>query len=889
MNSFTIERVLALPGTLLPSTMYIVKGTDPGLADIYFTNTDATEIRHIISKSDILGLIADAIGGFSTTIIVNTIAERDALTLTTNTMVMVLDATGDVTVTSGAATYVFSAFNTTWYKIAEYESLDLVVSWSALQDKPASSITDIDLAVTQKHTHANQAVLDTLAVDQTNKLLHNSNPLAYLSDFASIDLSSKADVVHSHAVSDITGLQTTLTALQDGLTGGATVPTIDGPASTSVGLATLFTITNYDTTTTYTLSVTNGTISRSGNIITYTPSALGSGGFTINGRSVPVTIVTASIITPAIVSPAMGATGLTASVSLAGSPFITNPDSYESHDSTDWQIATDSGFTTIVASTSSNVNKTNWTASLPGSALGNVTLYARVRYKSATLTSEWSPTISFITTDLIIAKPIIFSPTQFASSIPSGLTVQVSGFTVTPYTYNTHVSTDWQIATDSDFTTLVLSSTGNTTSLYSWTVLLPQSTENTTLYIRVRFNGNTLTSAWSETRTVTTKVLYAPSHEQAVIIAADRAATDNFGYAVSLDGDGSRVVIGALNDDTTQPNDGSVYIWIRSGTTWTQEAKLVGSAPYNTANFGNSVAISTDSTRLIVGAPRADGSYGAAYVFVRDGSTWTQEVMVTGVAYPTSYFGTSVDINADGTRVVIGQPDYQTVGNYGAVYVYRRTNTVWALETQKITAGGLEKMGTSVSIDATGTRFIAGAPDVSSPVSKCGAVYVFSRSGTTWTQEAKLTVSDRQVSDYFGISVSINANGDRFVAGNNDALGSRNGKAYTFTRSGTTWTQETIFNPPDPITSGYYGWSVSLSDDGTVLLIGAKGKRASYTYYLNNGVWALEAERYGSVTATLSLYGGSVGVSGDGFYGAVGANNLTIGGTTNAGACFIFN
>ena len=80
-----------------------------------------------------------------------------------------------------------------------------------------------------------------------------------------------------------------------------------------------------------------------------------------------------------------------------------------------------------------------------------------------------------------------------------------------------------------------------------------------------------------------------------------------------------------------------------------------------------------------------------------------------------------------------------------------------------------------------------------------------------------------------------------------------------------------------------------MSDDGTVLLIGAKGKRASYTYYLNNGVWALEAERYGSVTATLSLYGGSVGVSGDGFYGAVGANNLTIGGTTNAGACFIFN
>ena len=889
MSIFTIERVLTLPEVLAPSTMYIVKSTDPGLADIYFTNANATEVRRVISKSDILGLIADAIGGFSTTVIVNTIAERDALVLTSNTMVMVLDATGDVTVTAGAATYVFSAFNTTWYKIAEYESLDLVVSWSALQDKPTSSVTDIDLAVTQKHTHANQAILDTLALDGTNKLLHNSNPLAYLSDFASIDLSSKADVVHSHVVSDITGLQTTLTALQDGLTGGATVPTVKGPTSTSVGLATLFTITNYDSTTTYTLSTTNGTVSRSGDVITYTASALGSGGFIVNGRTVAVDVVAASIITPSIVSPAMGATGIPASVNLAGSPFTTNPDSYESHVSTDWQIATDSGFTTIIASVSTVIDKTNWIASLPGSALGNVTLYARVRYKSATLTSDWSNTISFITTDLIIAKPVIFSPTQFASSIPSGLTVQVSGFTVTPYTYNYHVSTDWQIATDSDFTNLVLSSTSNTTSLYSWSVLLPQSTENTTLYIRVRFKGNTLTSAWSETRTVTTKVLFAPSHEQAVIIAADRVATDNFGYAVSMDGDGTRVVIGALNDDTVSPNDGSVYVWIRSGTTWTQEAKLTGSDPYNTANFGNSVDISSDSTRLIVGAPKANGSYGAAYIFTRSGSVWTQEVKLTGTPKLTSYFGTSVGIDATGTRVVIGHPEYVSVSNYGAVYVYKRTDTAWALETQKVTAGGNEKMGTAVSIDATGTRFLASAPDVSSPVSKCGAVYVFTRSGTTWTQEAKLTVSDRQVNDYLGFAISINAAGDRFAVGNRDAVGSRYGKVYTFTRSGTTWTQEAIFNPPDPITSGYFGSGVSLSDDGTVLLIGAKGKQASYIYHLNDGVWTLEAERYGSVTGSASLYGVGVGVSRDGFYGAVGASGLTIGGTTNAGACFIFN
>lgn len=162
-----IARVAALPGTLVGSTMYIVKATEADLAEVYFTNTDGTEVRHVINKSDITNLVnasvAGALTGFSTTRVVADIAAMNAISMTANGLALVLDATADATVTAGAALYVWSVDSASWIKVAEYESLDM--TWSKLQGRPVSSPAAIDTAVADSHTHANKASLDKVGED----------------------------------------------------------------------------------------------------------------------------------------------------------------------------------------------------------------------------------------------------------------------------------------------------------------------------------------------------------------------------------------------------------------------------------------------------------------------------------------------------------------------------------------------------------------------------------------------------------------------------------------------------------------------------------------------------------------------------------------------------
>jgi hypothetical protein len=173
MSQLRIERVLTLPSTLTASTMYIVKSATAALAEMYFTDATGAEARHVINKSEIQGLINDSVAAYNAVTVLADIAARDALTPTVNTMVMVLDATGDTTVTAGAATYIFDVVGLTWHKISEFESLDVALNWASILDKPVSAVADIDDAVTKRHTHANAAQLDLIGQDVDGKLTYN--------------------------------------------------------------------------------------------------------------------------------------------------------------------------------------------------------------------------------------------------------------------------------------------------------------------------------------------------------------------------------------------------------------------------------------------------------------------------------------------------------------------------------------------------------------------------------------------------------------------------------------------------------------------------------------------------------------------------------------------
>lgn len=179
MSLIRIERVLTLPNPVTGSTIYIVKGNGVSDSEMFFTNNDGTEIRHLLNKADVTGMIDVAINSFNNMYIAQDIAARNALVLDRNVLVLVLNAVGDTTVTTGAALYVYDRVNTVYYKVSEYESMDLTfnLTWSNIVGRPNSLPAAIDSAVAISHSHANITVINRLNETVTGELAYNGAPV----------------------------------------------------------------------------------------------------------------------------------------------------------------------------------------------------------------------------------------------------------------------------------------------------------------------------------------------------------------------------------------------------------------------------------------------------------------------------------------------------------------------------------------------------------------------------------------------------------------------------------------------------------------------------------------------------------------------------------------
>jgi hypothetical protein len=264
-----------------------------------------------------------------------------------------------------------------------------------------------------------------------------------------------------------------------------------------------------------------------------------------------------------------------------------------------------------------------------------------------------------------------------------------------------------------------------------------------------------------------------------------------------MDSTGARIIVGAWQATVGEnANQGAAYVFSRSGTTWTQERKLTSSDGAVGDSFGYSVAIDSTGARIIVGAWQATISgragQGAAYVFSRSGTTWTQERKLTASDGAVgNAFGYSVAMDSTGTRVIVGAYSATISGraNQGAAYVFSRSGTTWTQERKLTSSDGVADnyFGISVAMDSTGVRVIVGAysADISGRNNQ-GAAYVFSRSGTTWTQEQKLTASDGAADNYFGISVATDSTGTRVIVGAYSATVGENAEqgavyVYSFT------------------------------------------------------------------------------------------------------------
>ena len=293
---------------------------------------------------------------------------------------------------------------------------------------------------------------------------------------------------------------------------------------------------------------------------------------------------------------------------------------------------------------------------------------------------------------------------------------------------------------------------------------------------------------------------------------------------------GDTIVAGASRYDTSNPyssNEGCAYVFTRSGTTWSQQALLTASDAGPSDYFGTSVDIDGDS--IIVGAPEWDqGSnynVGSVYIFTRSGTTWSQQQRIN----PTSQYGDQAGsgVGISGDTIVIGgdEAGASQYANTGRAWVYVRSGTSWSFQSTLIpsdvstTPNNATKFGKSVAIDED--TIVVGAWENDT-------VYVFTRSGTTWTEEQKIKPGYGSGED-FGWSVAID--GDDIIIGvrEYDTSGFvHDGGANIYQRSGTTWSSESFLTSSDKQNSGKFGYSVAIS--GSTVIVAAPGEGDSYIW-----------------------------------------------------------
>ncbi|MDP8239591.1 MAG: T9SS type A sorting domain-containing protein [Candidatus Hatepunaea meridiana] len=379
--------------------------------------------------------------------------------------------------------------------------------------------------------------------------------------------------------------------------------------------------------------------------------------------------------------------------------------------------------------------------------------------------------------------------------------------------------------------------------------------------------------------------------EEFKITANDAAEEDYFGKSVCISGD--YAVVGAWGNDDDGEESGSAYIFVRDGDDWTQQAKLTANDAAVEDLFGYSVSISGDYA--VVGAGRNDddgNGSGSAYIFVRDGDDWTEQAKLTADdAAADDYFGDFVSI--DGDYAVVGAYNNDDDGwSSGSAYIFVRDAEDWTQQV-KLTANDAAEydyFGYSVSIDDD--YAVIGARGNDDDGEDSGSAYIFVRDGDDWREQAKLTADDAAARDYFGFSVSIS--GDYSVVGaygNNDD-GEDSGSAYIFVHDGDNWTEQAKLTANDAAADDYFGHSVSI--DGDYAVVGADRNDndddnvvsgSAYIFVRDGDDWTQQAKLTANDAADWDFFGRSVSISGD--YTVVGADRNDDDGE-DSGSAYIF-
>ena len=371
---------------------------------------------------------------------------------------------------------------------------------------------------------------------------------------------------------------------------------------------------------------------------------------------------------------------------------------------------------------------------------------------------------------------------------------------------------------------------------------------------------------------------------------------DLFGYSVSLSGDGNILAVGAFQEDSnatgingdqvnnSASNAGTVYLFIRSGSTWQQQAYIKASNTEAYDEFGWSISLSGDGNTLAVGAIGEDSNAtgingdqtnnkafgaGAVYIFTKRGLAWQQQAYIKASNTKTSntdsldVFGYAVSLSENGNTLAVGAIGEDSNGKgingdqinnkttaTGAVYLFTRSGAVWQQQTyiKASNAGAYDGFGSEISLSGNGNTLAVGAIGEDSNATgingdqatnhnaiDAGAVYLFTRSGAVWQQQAYIKASNTEAHDGFGKSISLSEDGNTLAVGaynecsnttgiNRDQMNNNftnAGAVYLFTRSKSTWQQKKYIKASNTGVGDEFGYSVSLSEDGNILAVGA--------------------------------------------------------------------
>ncbi len=305
-----------------------------------------------------------------------------------------------------------------------------------------------------------------------------------------------------------------------------------------------------------------------------------------------------------------------------------------------------------------------------------------------------------------------------------------------------------------------------------------------------------------------------------------------FGTSVGISG--NTVIVGSLVTATVgnSGQQGVAYTFDRNGTVWTPKQKLMADDGAEMDSFGESVAISGDIA--IVGSGDTSTQKGAAYVFVRPKTTWMKEArLLASDGAVLDHFGFSVAVNGQTCLIGAFLAGNTQTEEKGAAYVFGRSGTSWS-EQQKLMAPSQGGGFFGYSVGLSGDTAVVGAPDYRGALSGQGAAYIFTRSGAGWSvTPQQLIPNDAAAQDAFGTKVAVSGNTAVISAHLKDIDGKENqGKAYIYQKNGAMWVPGQQLQSTDG--AAFQSFSLGLAISGDTIISGAPGdssaKGAAYIY-----------------------------------------------------------